>query len=159
MKDQYIIFSIAGTAYALPSTQVAHIEMVDQVTRVPNAPPFVDGVVFSRGEVVPALNLRARFGFERLPYDTRTRLIVVQTSGRKVGLVVDAAREFLAIPETAIAPPGEGLARLSGEYLYGIATIGDRLIVILALVPLLEADHAAIVALSGSAASHPQEIR
>ena len=52
--------------------------MVEQVTPVPNAPPFVDGVVFSRGQVVPAVNLRARFGFERVADDLRTRLLVVR---------------------------------------------------------------------------------
>ena len=55
MKDNYIVFALAGTAYAVPSQAVAHIEMVDQITRVPNAPHMVDGVVFSRGEVVPAI--------------------------------------------------------------------------------------------------------
>ena len=66
--DHYILFIVAGTTYALPSHEVAHVEMVEQITRVPNAPAFVDGVVFSRGQVVPAVNLRARFGFERAPY-------------------------------------------------------------------------------------------
>ena len=62
---------------------------------MPNAAPFVDGVVFSRGQVVPALNLRARFGFERAAPDLRTRLLVVQSEGRSVGLVVDAAHRGL----------------------------------------------------------------
>ena len=84
---------------------VAHIEMVEQVTRVPNAPRLVDGVVFSRGAVVPALNLRARFGFETVAYDLRTRLLVVQHQGRTVGLVVDSAREFVAIPEARSSLP------------------------------------------------------
>ena len=53
------------------------MEMVEHITRVPNAPPFVDGVVFSRGQVVPVVNLRARFGFERVADDLRTRLMVV----------------------------------------------------------------------------------
>ena len=57
--------------------------MVENVTGVPNAAHFVDGVVFSRGQVVPALNLRARFGFERADYDLRTRLLVVQHGGRQ----------------------------------------------------------------------------
>ena len=59
--------------------------------QVDRAAACVDGVVFSRGQVVPALNLRARFGFERAPYDVATRLVVVQSDGRTVGLVVDAA--------------------------------------------------------------------
>jgi len=92
-----------------------------------------------RGAVVPALNLRARFGFERAPYDTRTRLLVVQAAGRTVGLVVDSAREFQSIAESAIAAPGAGLSGLSGAYLRGIATIGDRLIMVLDLDGLLGA--------------------
>jgi chemotaxis signal transduction protein len=139
MMDQYIVFSLAGTSYAVPTTHVAHVEMVEDVTRVPNAPPYVDGIVFSRGAVVPALNLRARFGFERAPYDTRTRLLVVQAAGRTVGLVVDSAREFQSIAESAIAPPSAGLSSLSGAYLRGIVTNGDRLIMVLDLDGLLDA--------------------
>jgi len=89
--------------------------------------------VFSRGEVVPALNLRARFGFERVPYDLTTRLLVVHAGGRTVGLVVDAAREFVAIDPAAIQPPASALSGLSGRYLEGVANIGDRLILVLNL--------------------------
>ena len=149
MTDQYIVFSLAGTSYAVPTAQVGHIEMVEHVTRVPNAPPAVDGIVFSRGAVVPALNLRARFGFERAPYDTRTRLLVVQAAGRTVGLVVDSAREFQSIAESAIVPPGAGLR--------GIATIGDRLIMVLDLDGLLDAqDLEAAASLEGESS---QELR
>ena len=140
MTDNYIVFSLAGTPYALPSREVAHVELIDQVTRVPNAPPHVDGAVFSRGAVIPALNLRARFGFERLPYDARTRLIVVQQAGRAIGLIVDSAREVLTIPEPAIQPPNDGLTALSGRYIRGIATLGDRMIMILDLGAVLSVE-------------------
>ena len=135
--DHFILFVVAGTTYALPSQAVAHVEMVEQVTRVPNTAPFVDGVVFSRGQVVPAVNMRARFGFERAPRDLRTRLVVVQTRGRSVGLLVDECREFLTIPPSAIQPPGEAIAGVGAQYLVGIATIGDRLIVVLNVDELL----------------------
>ena len=137
MNDNYIVFTVADTAYALASQQVAHVEMVDHVTPVPNATAIVDGVVFSRGEVVPAINLRARFGFQRIPYDLRTRLLVVRHDGRTAGLVVDAAREFTVIPPAAIHPPGDGLKGMSGRYLSGIATIGDRMVLILDLAQVL----------------------
>lgn len=136
--ENYIVFTVADTTYALPSQEVGHVELVENVTRVPNAQPFVDGVVFSRGQVVPVLSLRARFGFERTPYDTRTRLIVVHRHGRHVGLLVDAAREFLRIPADVVQPPSEGLSGLSGHYLRGVATLGDRLIFILDLPRLLD---------------------
>ena len=138
IKDHYILFTVAGTSYALPSQQVAHVEMVEEITRVPNAASFVDGVVFSRGQVVPAVNMRVRFGFERSPRDLRTRLLVVQAAGRSVGLLVDACREFLTIPSAAIQPPGDGLTGIGARYISGIATLNDRLIVILDLGTLLD---------------------
>jgi purine-binding chemotaxis protein CheW len=135
--DNYIVFSVAGTSYALRSADVQHVEMVEQVTRVPNAAPFVDGVVFSRGQVVPAVNLRCRFGFERVPYDLRTRLIVVQATGRQVGLIVDDSREFVRLPASAIQPPQESVTGLSGRYIQGIASIHERLILVLQLEQLM----------------------
>jgi purine-binding chemotaxis protein CheW len=131
--ETFILFSVAGTTYALRSREVAHVEMVEQVTAVPNAAAVLDGVVFSRGEVVPALNLRARFGFERVPYDLATRLLVVHAGGRTVGLVVDAAREFVSVDPAAIQPPSTALTGLSGRYLEGVANIGGRLILVLNL--------------------------
>jgi purine-binding chemotaxis protein CheW len=133
----YILFMVAGTTYALPSGEVRHMEMIENITRVPNAPSFVDGVVFSRGQVVPVVNLRARFGFERAPYDLRSRLIVVQAESRLVGLIADSAREFVNIPPDAVQPPHEALAGMSGRYVEGIASIGDRLILTLNLSHIL----------------------
>ena len=138
MTEPFILCSVAGTTYGLRSRDVAHIEMVEHVTGVPNAPPAVDGVVFSRGEVVPALNLRVRFGFERRDYDVRTRLLVVRSGGRTVGLLVDDAREFMNIASDAIQPPAAALSGLSGEYLEGVVNVADRLILVLKLAAVLE---------------------
>lgn len=129
--EPFVLFELAGTTYAVHSRSVQQMEMVERVTPVPNAPSFVEGVVFSRGKVVPALNLRRRFGLDRIPIDLRTRLIVVGANGRSVGLLVDTAREFLTIPPEAIKPPPEAVTGLSGKYLESIATLGNRLILIL----------------------------
>jgi purine-binding chemotaxis protein CheW len=140
MTEPFILFTVAETTYALRSRDVAHVEMVDQVTAVPNAAHFVDGVVFSRGQVVPALNLRARFGFEKAPVDLSTRLLVVRDGARTVGLVVDSAREFVPIDPATIQPPSSALTGLSGRYLEGVANIGDRLILVLNLAATLTFD-------------------
>src|SRR6186713_3399576 len=95
----YILFGVAGTTYAVPSPQVQHIEMVEQITPVPNAAHAVEGVVFSRGQVVPVINLRARFGFNRTAITLRSRLLVVQHESRRVGLLADESREFIRISE------------------------------------------------------------
>lgn len=135
--DSYVLFTVAGTTYALSSSDVRHMEMIEGITRVPNAPTFIDGVVFSRGNVVPVVNLRARFGFERAPIDLRSRLIIVQSVARLIGLVADSAREFVRIPADAIQPPNEALAGMSGRYVDGIASLADRLILVLNLDRIL----------------------
>lgn len=130
-EDSYILFELANTTYAVPSRDVQHMEMIEHITPVPNAPPHVEGVVFSRGQVVPAINLRLRFGFPRADYTLRSRLMVVQVGPRRVGLIVDAAREFRNINAEAIKPPHESITGLSGQYLAGIANIGDRVVLLL----------------------------
>jgi purine-binding chemotaxis protein CheW len=86
------------------------------------------------------LNLRTRFGFEKIERELRSRLVVINTGTRVVGVVVDTAREFLKIPTESIAPPPEALTGLSGHYLEGIATIGERMILILDLDAVLDLD-------------------
>src|SRR5262249_31241836 len=134
-----ILFSVAGTTYAVRSHEVRHMEMVGEITAVPNAPPFVEGVVFSRGQVVPVLHLRVRFGFERVPHDLRARLWVAAGGGRWVGLRADDARESVPISAPSIPPPADSLAGLSGNYLEGIATIGDRLVLVVRLAQVIDA--------------------
>jgi purine-binding chemotaxis protein CheW len=129
----YILFSVAGTTYAVKSDLVRHMEMIEQVTSVPNAPGFVEGVVFSRGQVVPVLNLRVRFGFERVARDLRARLLVVDVGGRLLGLLADDAREFVTIPDASVRPPNEAIGGLTGNYIDGVATLGDRIVLILNL--------------------------
>jgi purine-binding chemotaxis protein CheW len=137
MKDDvsqsqaYILFELAGSTYGLPSRDVQHMEMIEHITPVPNALAFVDGVVFSRGMVVPVVNLRVRFGFEREPYTSRTRLVVIRSGDRIVGLVADAAREFRHIPASAIKPPHEAITGAGAKYIAGVATMGDRIILLL----------------------------
>jgi purine-binding chemotaxis protein CheW len=136
--EPFILFELAGTTYGVRSRFVQQIEMIEHVTPVPNAPAAVEGVVLARGQVIPALNLRARFGFARIAFDLRARLVVVSTAGRTLGLIVDAAREFLRIPETAIEPPPEAITGLSGKYLEGVATVNERIILVLDLDEVID---------------------
>ena len=132
-SDTFVVFRLAGTTYGVRSNLVQQMEMIEHITPVPNAPPAIEGVVFSRGRVIPAVNLRVRFGFERIPLDLQTRMMVTNLDGRTIGLIVDKAREFMSIPADAIEPPSEAISGLSGKYLEGIATPGDRIILILNL--------------------------
>lgn len=143
-RQTYILFTVAGTTYAIASQHVLHIEMIEHVTPVPNAPAFVEGVVFSRGQVVPVINLRSRFGFERKGLDLRTRLLVVEYAGRRIGLLADEAREFISLAATAIHPPNDAIGGTSGNYLDGVAMLGDRIVLILDIREVVESTPPAV---------------
>ena len=140
-SEPFILFELAGTTYGVRSSFVQQIDMIDDVAAVPNAPAAVEGVALVRGQVIPALNLRTRFGFARIERDLRSRLVVINTGTRVVGLVVDTAREFLKIPVESIEPPPEALTGLSGHYLEGVATVGKRPILILNLAAVLDLEY------------------
>jgi purine-binding chemotaxis protein CheW len=139
---------LAGTTYALRSDDIEQLEMIGRITPVPNAPPFVDGLTSVRGRVIPAISLRARFGFERAPHDLRSRLVVVRSESRSVGLIVDSAREFAAIAEDTIQPPPDGLSELTSRYLRGMAHLGERLVLVLDVRELLRLTDASAAAIA-----------
>jgi purine-binding chemotaxis protein CheW len=136
--EPFILFELGKTTYGIHSRFVQQLEMIEEITPVPNALPFVEGVVLSRGQVIPVINLRIRFGFEKIPHDSRTRLIVINVNNRTIGLVVDTAREFVSIPAETIQPPPEKISGLSGKYLQSIAMLGEeRLVLILEVQEIL----------------------
>lgn len=139
--EPFILFELAGTTYGVRSGSVQQIDMIDDVTSVPNAHPALEGVVLVRGQVIPAIDLRTRFGFDKIGRDLRSRLVVINNGTRVVGLIVDTAREFLKISHDSIEPPPEALTGLSGKYLEGIATVGERPILILKLDAVLDLDY------------------
>lgn len=137
-SNKFVLFELVNTTYGIRSDFVRRLEMVENVTPVPNATQSLEGVVLSRGKIIPAVNLRARFGFPRIPYDLRTRLIVVECEERAVGLIVDSAREFATLQDTEIKPAPEAIANLNGDYLEGMATVNDRVIIVLRLSEILK---------------------
>ncbi|ODU23507.1 MAG: chemotaxis protein [Verrucomicrobia bacterium SCN 57-15] len=139
-SETYILFELAGTTYGIPSSSVQHVEMLEHVTLVPNAHRAIDGVVFSRGQVIPALNLRVRFGFPREEHNLRTRVLFTRIQQRTVGLIVDSAREFKKIPPQSIRPIEEALTGIAKNYLKGLTTLNDRLILIPDLEAVLDLD-------------------
>jgi purine-binding chemotaxis protein CheW len=146
-SETYILFEVAGTTYGVSSRSVQQIEMIEHLTPLPNAEPFVEGVVFTRGQVIPAINVRLRFGFEKTPHTTRTRMIVTNHQGRVVGLIVDSAREFMSIQNNAIQTAPASIAGMSGRYLKGIVTIGDRIVLMVDLSELVNLERTRAAAL------------
>ena len=138
VDETFVLFEVAGTTYAVRSDAVQQLEMIEHITPVPNASEAIEGVVFSRGQVIPAINLRTRFGFPKIEFDLRSRLVVVAVGERNIGLIADSAREFKRIPSEAINPPAENLEGTSGKYLEAIATLGNRIVLLLNLAEVVK---------------------
>ena len=140
--ESFVLFELAGNACCVRSQSVQSVEMVEHVTAVPNTAVFVEGITFTRGQVIPSINLRIRFGFSVVPKDPRARMLVVRPKGRTAGILVDSVREFVSIPVNAIQLPGKvdhaGNGGLIDKFVEGIATLGKRVILILNLDEVLE---------------------
>ena len=143
LADTYIIFELHGSAYGVRSSDVQHVDMLEHVTPVPNTVPSVDGVVFSRGQVIPAINLRVRFGLPRQAHTPQTRLVFLNVQHRVVALIVDAAREFQRIPTESIRPIQQTLVGIEGNYVEGVASVKNRSVLILNVGAVLTMDEIA----------------
>ncbi len=142
----YILFKLGETTFAVASTVVQELQLVEGITPVPNAASYVEGIVLVRGRVVPVINLRARFGMPRIPWDQQARIIVLDIKGRKVGLLVDAAREFLEISGKDVQPPPDTVSGVSTQLLEGVVVLeDDRLVLILDIEELLSASEAEVL--------------
>jgi purine-binding chemotaxis protein CheW len=132
-SESFVLFELAGNTCGVRSQAVQSVEMVEHITAVPNAPPFVEGVTLTRGRVLPSINLRMLVGLPRIPIYPRARMLVVRAKDHTAGMLVDSTREFISIPSDAIQSPGETLAGFSVRYVEAIATLGNRVVLILNL--------------------------
>ncbi|NLW60510.1 MAG: chemotaxis protein CheW [Firmicutes bacterium] len=131
---QIIVFKLGEEEFGVDILQVREIEKLDQgITRVPKAPPFVEGVINLRGEIIPIVDLRVRFGLTVPELGLDSRVIIVEVGEALVGMLVDAVVEVLRIPVSAIEPPPPITKGVDSYYLAGVAKLEDRLIVLLNL--------------------------
>jgi purine-binding chemotaxis protein CheW len=127
----HVLFKVAGTAYVLPASDVLQMESFTGATRVPGTPAHVAGLVQIRGRVVPVVDLRARFGLPAAEPVLDTRVVVVKQGERVVGLIVDSAREVLAIAPEAFRPPPEIVAEQASGFVKAVAQVGGRLVMLI----------------------------
>jgi len=136
--ESFVLFELAGSTCGVRSQAVQSVEMVEHITAVPNALSFVEGVTFTRGRVIPTINLRIRLGLPRIPIYPRARMLVVRSKDRTAAMLVDSTREFISIPADAIQPPGETMTGFSVKYVEGVATVGNRVVLIFNVGQVIE---------------------
>lgn len=134
---QLVSFNIGEEEFGVDILKVQEINRMPEVTQVPNAPEYVDGVINLRGKVIPVIDLRRRFGIERREHDKNTRIVVVDLNGTVVGFVVDAVKEVLRIPRSVMEPPPSLTTDVNADYITGVGKLDDRLLILLDLERVL----------------------
>ena len=153
MESQLVVFDLVDEHYGVDIAVVDGIVKMQAITAVPRAPSFVEGITNLRGEVLPVIDLRKRFGLPVGEITKETRIVNVEMEGVKVGMVVDAVNEVLRVSEEDIEPPspiittgGGDAAALAGgrnTFITGIAKVGERLIILLDLAKVLNTEEQA----------------
>jgi len=130
---QLVSFEIGNEEFGVDILKVQEINRMLQVTRVPNAPEYIEGVINLRGKVIPVVDLRKKLGLEPRDHDKNTRVIVMELRGRVVGFVVDAVREVLRIPRSVTEPPPTLAAGERADFITAVGKLDDRLLTLLDL--------------------------
>lgn len=133
---QLVSFEVGGEEFGLDIVRVQEIIRMQPITRVPNSPSFVEGVINLRGKVIPILSLRKRFGLEERPADRETRIVIVDVASAVLGLVVDRVCEVLRITPDAVEPTPR-LTKLERAYVAGVGRAAERLVILLDIERLI----------------------
>ena len=128
---QLVSFTLEKEEYAVDILSVQEINRITEITRVPNAPDYVEGVINLRGKVIPVINLRKKFGLVNKDTDDSSRVIIMDINGITYGLVVDSVSEVLRIPSNIVEPPPPMASSMSSMFIKGIAKLENRLIILI----------------------------
>lgn len=133
---QLVSFVVGTEEYAIPILRVQEINRMMQITRVPQSPEFVEGVINLRGKIIPVVDLRNRFGLTQIETNSDNRIIVVDVQGRVIGFTVDKVNEVLRINANIVDEPPTMVSGIDTDYVEGVGKLDDRLLILLDLVKL-----------------------
>jgi purine-binding chemotaxis protein CheW len=135
---QLVGFRLDNEDYAIAITKIQEIILMKPITRIPQVPEFIEGLINLRGSVIPIVNLRKRFGLAARDVDDETRTIVVNIHDKTVGCIVDAVTQVMRINRDQIQPPPLSVLSVSHQYVAGLARLEDRLLIILDIERLFD---------------------
>lgn len=130
---QLVTFVVGAEEFAVPILSVHEINRMMEITRVPQSPEFVEGVINLRGKIIPVVDLRRRFGMEARERGSDDRIVVVEVGGRVIGFTVDRVNEVLRIDAGIVEPAPGMVTGLDSQYVQGVGKLDDRLLILLDL--------------------------
>ena len=134
---QLVTFRIGEEEFGVDILSVQEIIRLMQITMVPHAAAFIEGVINLRGKVIPVVNMRTRFNLPAVEHDGNTRIVVMEFNQKIVGFLVDGVSEVLRIPASTVEPAPPVVCGIGSEYIRGVGRLQDRLLILLDLDTLL----------------------
>lgn len=143
--SEYLTFTLGSEEYGIDILRVQEIRGYDAVTKIANAPEFIKGVINLRGVIVPIVDLRIRFNLGDVEYNQFTVVIILNVLNRTIGIVVDGVSDVIALSASAIKPAPEFGAVFDMEYLLGLGTVNEHMLILVDIEKLLGSPELALV--------------
>lgn len=135
--SEYLAFTLGSEEYGIDILKVQEIRGYEAVTRIANAPEFLKGVINLRGIIVPIVDMRIKFELGTPTYDQLTVVIILNIDGRVVGMVVDSVSDVMTLLPSQIRPAPEMGTTFSGDFLIGLGTLEERMLILVDIAKLM----------------------
>ncbi len=136
-ENQFVIFRLGEERYAVDILNVGGISEFRNVTKVPNAPYFIDGIINLRGDIIPIVNLKKRFNIAEKEADSDTRIIINNIKGKDIGFIVDEASQVIKIDDADIEDAPDIIKGAERQYISGVGKVADHIVILLDLEKIL----------------------
>jgi len=143
--QEFLTFTLGSELYGVDILKVQEIRGYDTVTRIPDAPEFIKGVINLRGSIVPVVDMRLKFNLGNAEYNEFTVMIILNIAKRVVGMVVDGVSDVMALSDEQILPAPEFGGSVDTRYITGLGTLDDRMVILVDIERLMSSSDMALV--------------
>lgn len=145
VRREFLSFRLGEEEYGVDILKVQEIRSYDSVTRLPEAPDYIKGVINLRGTIVPVVDLRLKLKLEQAEYDKHTVMIILNMADKVIGMIVDGVSDVLTLAQSQIRPPPEFSGVLDTRYITGLGAIDDRMLILVDIECLMSASDMAVL--------------
>ena len=138
-REEFLSFRLGGEEYGVDILKVQEIRSYDTVTRLPEAPDYIKGVINLRGTIVPVVDMRLKLKLGRAEFDKQTVMIILNVSDKVIGMVVDGVSDVITLAASQIRPPPEFNGDLDTTYITGLGAVEDRMLILVDIERLMSA--------------------
>lgn len=128
---QLVSFTLNDEMFGVDILRVQEINRMVSITKIPQTPHYIEGVINLRGKIIPILDIRKKFNIEVREWDKNTRIIVIDVNNSVIGMVVDSVSEVLRIPKNSIEPSPKITSSVGMDYINGVVKLEDKLLIFL----------------------------